>query len=260
MAINRFAAGARQFPYARNDLSPLMPDELLSRPPSDPGLIDVISLNDFYRLRASVFARAPGQPRLRRYATAAPHARGGVATPEVVFQTMKCNGGAPIGLSKVSDGLYLRPLILGLFDSIGEEGAAKRDLPPEAVFILTPAPADLKGLNRLGATPLWIPQSGPNGAPMGAIPMLAATLPLGLAEPAALPPAVIASIADTCGNFSGWRAFPADELRRRYGSRANYLELARQKAAELARAGYLLDEDQAAAIRQVEAELPTDFR
>jgi len=259
LAINRFADGDRQFPYARNDLAPLAPDELLSRPASDPKLVDVISLNDFYRLRASLFARAPERPGLRRYATTAPHARA-AASPDAVFETMKCNGGTPIALSTVSDALYLRPLVLGLFRSIGEEGAAERDLPPDAPFVLSPAPADLQGLNRLGATPLWIPESGPNGAPMGGIPMLEATLPLGLAEPPALPPAVIASIADTCGNFSGWRPFPADELRRRYGSRANYLELSRLKAADLVGAGYLLDEDEAAAVRQVEAELPTDFR
>jgi hypothetical protein len=95
---------------------------------------------------------------------------------------------------------------------------------------------------------------------MGGIPMLEAALPLGVAEPPALSPAIIASIADTCGNFSGWRPFPAGELARRYGDRANYLNLARQKAAHLVGAGYLLDEDEAAAVRQVEAELPRDFR
>jgi hypothetical protein len=260
LAINGFAEADRQFPYARNDLAPLAPDELLSRPASDPKLLDVISLSDFYRLRASLFARAPERPGLRRYATAAPHARGGAVSPDAVFETMKCNGGAPIALSTVNDALYLRPLVLGLFRSIGEERAAKRDLPPDAPFILAPAPADLEGLNRIGATPLWIPESGPNGAPMGGIPMLEAALPLGVAEPPALSPAIIASIADTCGNFSGWRPFPAGELARRYGDRANYLTLARQKAAALVGAGYLLDEDEAAAVRQVEAELPRDFR
>jgi Alpha/beta hydrolase domain len=258
LAINGFAESGRQFPYARNDLAPLAPDQLLSRPVSDPKLVDAISLNDFYRLRASVFARAPDRIGLRRYATAAPHAR--PVSAETVFETMKCNGGAPIALSTVSDALYLRPLVLGLFRSIGESGAAEHDLPPDAPFKLRPAPDDFEGLNRLGATPLWIPETGPNGAPMGGIPTLEATLPLGLAEPPALPPVVIASIADTCGNFSGWRPFAADELRRRYGSRANYLELARQKAADLVEAGYLLDEDEATAVGQVEAQLPADFQ
>ena len=90
--------------------------------------------------------------------------------------------------------------------------------------------------------------------------MLEATLPLGLAEPRALSPAVIASISETCGNFSGWRPFSADELARRYGARARYLELARQKAADLVGAGYLLDEDEAAAVKALEAQLPADFR
>ena len=260
LAINRFAIEDRQFPYARNDLPPLSPDELLSRPASDPELVDVISLTDFYRLRASLFARAPGCPGLHRYATAAPHASGGGASPEVVFQTMKCNGGAPIALSRVSDAPYLRPLILGLFRAIADERAPERDFPPDAPFMLAPAPADLDGLNRLGSTPLWIPESGPNGAPMGGIPMLEAVLPLGLARPIALSPAEIASISDTSGNFSGWRPFPAGELARRYGDRANYLELARRKAADLVVAGYLLAEDEAAAIRQVETQLPADFR
>jgi hypothetical protein len=43
-------------------------------------------------------------------------------------------------------------------------------------------------LNRLGATQLFIPETGASGAPMG---MLEAALPLGLAEPPALPPAVL---------------------------------------------------------------------
>ena len=125
LAINRFAAGDQQFPYARNDLAPLAPDQLLARPASDPELVDVASLNDFYRLRASLFAGAPGGRGLRRYATAAPHARGGAAPPETVFEPMQCNGGAPIGLSTMSDALYLRPLLLGLFDSIGEAEAGQ---------------------------------------------------------------------------------------------------------------------------------------
>ena len=82
LAINGFAAEHEQFPYARADLAPLPPDELLSRPASDPELVDVISLTDFYRLRASISARAPAPPGMHRYATAAPHASGGNALPE----------------------------------------------------------------------------------------------------------------------------------------------------------------------------------
>jgi hypothetical protein len=48
--------------------------------------------------------------------------------------------------------------------------------------------------------------------PVGGIPTLEAALPLGLPRPIALPPVEIASINDTCGNFSGWEAFSIDEL------------------------------------------------
>jgi hypothetical protein len=259
LAINGFAAGQEQFPYARADRAPLMPAELLSRPASDPELVEVISLTDFYRLRASISARAPAPPGMHRYATAAPHAFGGNALPEAVFGTMKCNGGAPISLSAVRDALYLRPLILGLVASIGGEGTARR-LPPDARFALEPVSAELEGVNRLDGTALWAPETAPSGMPVGGIPTLEAALPLGLPRPIAAPPVEIASISDTCGNFSGWEAFSVDELTRRYGGRANYLEQARQKAARLVASGYLLDEDEAAAIGEVEAQLPEAYR
>jgi Alpha/beta hydrolase domain len=259
LAINGFAAEHEQFPYARADLAPLAPDQLLSRPASDPELVDVISLTDFYRLRASISARAPAPPGMHRYATAAPHASGN-ALPEVVFGAMKCNGGAPILLSKIRDALYLRPLILGLFGSISETRAAKRALPLDAPFALEPVSAELEGVNQLDGTPLWTPKSAPNGMPLGGIPTLAAALPLGLPRPIALPPVEIASIDDTCGNFSGWEAFSIDELTRRYGERAHYIEMARQKAVGLVAAGYLLEEDEAAAIHEIEAQLPENYR
>ena len=260
LAINGFATQHEQFPYARADLAPLTPGQLLSRPVSDPELVDVISLNDFYRLRASISANAPAPPRMHRYATAAPHASGSNALPEVVFGNMKCNGGAPISLSKVRDALYLRPLILGLFASIGETRTATAAFPLDASFALEPVAAELEGVNRLDGTPLWTPQTAPNGMPLGGVPTLEAALPLGLPRPIALPPVEIATINDTCGNFSGWEAFSVDELVRRYGVRAHYIEMARQKAADLVGTGYLLEEDEATAIREIEAQLPENYR
>ena len=159
LAINGFATQHEQFPYARADLAPLTPDQLLFRPASDPQLVEVISLTDFYRLRASISARAPAPPGMHRYATAAPHASGAGALPEVVFGNMKCNDGAAISLSKVRDALYLRPLILGLSASISETRAAKRAFPLDAPFALEPVSAELEGVNRLERTPLWTPNT-----------------------------------------------------------------------------------------------------
>ena len=115
-------------------------------------------------------------------------------------------------------------------------------------------------MNQLDGTPLWTPESAPNGMPLGGIPTLDAALPIGLPRPIALQPVEIASINDTCGNFSGWEAFSIDELTRRYGARAHYLEMARQKAVDLVAAGYLLEEDEAAAIHEIEARLPQNYR
>jgi hypothetical protein len=259
LAINGFAAEHEQFPYARAGLAPLAPGQLLSRPASDPVSVDVISLPDFYRLRASISALAPAPHGMHRYATAAPHASGNVP-PEAVFGNMKCNGGAPISLSKVRDALYLRPLILGLCASISETRPAKRAFPLDAPFALEPVSAELEGVNRLNGTPLWTPKVASNGMPQGGIPTLEAALPLGLPRPIALPPVEIASINDTCGNFSGWEAFSIDELTRRYGERAHYLEMARQKAVDLVAASYLLEEDEPAAIDEIEAQLPENYR
>jgi hypothetical protein len=187
-----------------------------------------------------------------------PHASGNVL-PDVVFGTMRCNGGAPISLSKVRDALYLRPLILGLFTSISDTRAARRALPLDAPFALEPVPAELEGVNQLDGRPLWTPETAPNGTPVGGIPTLEAALPLGLPRPIALPPVEIASINDTCGNFSGWEAFSVDELTRRYGGRANYLEQARESVAGLVASGYLLEEDKVAAFRGIEVQLPENF-
>ncbi len=181
--------------------------------------------------------------------------------PEVVFETIKCNGGATIPLSKVRDALYLRPLILGLFASIGATRSVKPALPLDTPSRCAAASDDeLEGVNRLDATPLSTAKSAANGMPLGGIPTLEAALPLELPRPIALPPVEIASINDTCGNFSGWEAFSVDELTRRYGERARYVGMARQKAADLVAAGYLLNEDQAALLREIGGQLPDDFR
>jgi hypothetical protein len=259
LAINRFAGGKPQFPYAPPDEAPLTPAQLLSRPDSDPVLVDVSSLTDYYRVRASVFARAPGLSRLHRYATAAPHAPGALPAA-MVFGTMKCNGGQAVPLNTVSDALYLRALLLGLADAIGAATAAPHRLPPDAPFVLEPAPAELENINRLEGATLWVPRNGPDGAPAGGVRMLEAALPLGAADPPSLPPVTLRSINETCGNFSGWRGFTADDLGRRYGSRADYMARARRQAAELVKAGYLLAADEAAAIQSLEKQLPADFR
>lgn len=260
MAINRFAGGKAQSPYVPSDMIPLTPAQLLSRPRSDPVVVDVAAFTDFYRVRASVFARAPGNPRLHRYATAAAHAPGTLVPQAFIFGKMKCNGGVPVAMNPINDALYLRALLLGLADTIGVATATPHSLPAAAPFVLTPASPRLKDINRLGATPLWLPKIGADGAASGGIAMIDVAQPLGTPDPPALPPVGTSSINDTCGNFSGWKPFSVDALKQRYGSRAAYLAEARRQAATLVKTGYLLGQDEAAAVAQVEALLPTGFQ
>jgi hypothetical protein len=112
---------------------------------------------------------------------------------------MKCNSGEPILLNTVRDALYLRPLILGLSASISDVAATNPALPLDAPFTLAPVSANLEGLNQHRGTRLWVPETAPDGAPVGRIPRLEAVLPLGLPRPIALPPVEIASINDTRG-------------------------------------------------------------
>jgi hypothetical protein len=170
---------------------------------------------------------------------------------------MKCNGGARISLSKVRDALYLRPLILGLFASISDTGAAKRALPLDAPFALEPVSDELEGVNRLDGTPLWTPKSAPNGMPVGGIPTPEAALPLGLPRPIALPPAKIASIEDICGNFSGWEAFSVAELTRRYGITSRWRAKMPQILSQPAICSIKMRRLQYA---KIEAQLPENYR
>jgi hypothetical protein len=75
-----------------------------------------------------------------------------------------------------------------------------------------------------------------------------------------LPPVDTSSITETCGNFSGWHAFSADELKRRYVSRATFGRRAMTYAEIAAKAGYLLPQDEKTVIAQATAELPDGFQ
>lgn len=258
LAINHFANGKKQFPYMPPDRAPLTPAKLLTRPGSDPIVVDTSSYTDYYRVRASIFARAPAVRGLHRYASAAAHAPAGMASSALVFGAMKCNGGIAVPLSPLSDSLYLRPLLLGLANSIGVDSGDVR-LPADARFRLMPAKPHLQGIARLDGTLLWVPAMTAEGAVAGGLPLLAARLPLGTAIPPALPPVSVRSITQTCGNFSGWKAFTVEELKNRYGSRAAYLDRAKKLAEINVAEGYLLAQDVSFAIGEVEALLPAGF-
>jgi hypothetical protein len=222
LALNRLADdGAPQYPYVRPARAPLTAAEILSRPESDPFLVDITSYTEYYRLRGSVFASAPLPARSRHYDFPAPHAPGSPEFASFVFAAMGCNGSVEIPLNPIQSGAYARALLVGL---VSDPDA----LPPSAWFELGPPPPPSEYFNALPGVALQVPRVDADAQPIGGVRFPDVELPLGRAEPVALPPCGASSITDACGNFGGWQPFSASELARRYGSVDDY---ARQYAA-----------------------------
>ena len=127
LAVNKAAGSGPQAPYPLPDAIPLTPSQLLSRPESDPVVVDVAAYTDFYRLRASVFAAAPGVRGLHRYAVAAAHAPAGGYPDALIFGTLRCNGGVPAPLNPLNDAAHVRALLTALLgqDRCGWHGCRR---------------------------------------------------------------------------------------------------------------------------------------
>ena len=225
LALNRLADdGAPQYPYVRPERSPLTAAEILSRPESDPFFVDITSYTEYYRLRGSVFASAPLPPRARHYDFPAPHGPGNPEFAPFVFSGMGCNGGVEIPLNPIQSGAYARALLVGLVDDA--------DAFPRLGSGSTSGPRPSR---RNTSTPcrkatLQVPRVDADAQPIGGVRFPDVELPLGRAEPVALPPCGASSITDGCGNFGGWKPFSAAEIAERYGSVDDY---ARRYAAIL---------------------------
>jgi hypothetical protein len=225
LAINRWGDdGAPQAPYARPDGVPVPAAELLTRPASDPFLVEISSYTDYYRLRASRSADAPLPTRARHYDFPSPHAPGTVAPAAAVFGLLGCNGGREVPMNPIGAGPAIRATLLGLFREVGARTLPPEvpPLPPSVFFALGPAPPASEHFNALSGVELRVPLVDNDAQPVGGVRLPDVDLPLGRAEPVALSPCGTASIDDVCGNFGGWQPFDADELYARYGTSADY--------------------------------------
>ena len=257
LAINHVAQGGEQFPYLRPDAVPLRPTELLSRPSSDPLLVDIAAYTDYYRLRASLFAQAQRVSGLYRYAVAAAHAPAAGASNSLVFGTLHCNGGQEMPLSTIDDTAQDRAILTALLKRVGTAGLGSGNLPPERMFTLVaPGAAPLNGLPGYA---IRVPKTDTAGMPVGGVPMLEQTLPLGRPVPPAVPPVSTRSITDVCGNFGGWQRYTRKELIQRYGSLQNYLVMAIAQQARQQSEGFLLPADSAAEMARITRSARTAF-
>lgn len=246
MALNTLAAkhGITQAPYIGPNEKPLAAAALLSRPASDPLLIDTAAYTDFYRLRASLSDVALTTAKYRRYDIPSAHAP---ATPPVRQATFDdCNGGMAVPLNPISMSPYVRAQLLGAQKAIGVKAAQKAvSLPPSAVFKLGPAPTTTANFNPLPGAVLQVPEVDANAMPAGGVRFPESLLPLGKPFPVSIGPVTTASIDATCGNRGGFQPFTKAELTAKYGSKDKYLALYREALQPLVQQGFVLAEDEA---------------
>jgi len=261
VAINRLAQDGRpETPYVRPNGVPLTPQELLSRPYSDPLFVNVGAFTDYFRLRASLFQEALPHPGIRHYDWPYPHGSlFGMPYPEYPFVVRGCNGGVILPINPVDMRPYLRKIVSGLaeeLDSRRRKRRPKEGLPEPAFFELGPPPSPPPAIcsettssenpcffNPLPGETLATPRTDGDGQPLGGVRFPDVVLPLGRPHPTPLPHVGTLDITDVCGNRWAWEPFDADELRARYGSTHEYVEAYEEVIEDLVDADFLLEEE-----------------
>jgi hypothetical protein len=240
MTINQLASQHKlaQYPYLNEQARPLTPDQLLTRPGSDPFYIDAANYNDFYRVRASLSRNRGFPANMRRYDWPSPHAPGSKA-----LFSRGCNGGKVVPLDTISYAPYARALVVELAARIdGSSRFSSPPLPPNTLFALGPPPADTTHFNPLPGEDVKVPAVGPKGQPIGGVRFPEVDVPIG--DPLLpLPHVGLESIRDTCGNALEWAPYSAEKLNQLYGSEAVYAEKYSAAVDRLVAAGYILAAD-----------------
>ncbi|MBN9112222.1 MAG: hypothetical protein J0I34_25975 [Pseudonocardia sp.] len=259
-ALNNLAGDAPQGPYVLPDGVPLRPSQILSRPASDPFLVDYVAYTDFYRLRVGLTGREEIPVGMRRYDWPAAHAPSQLIPSQLVDSFVfgaggaHCNNGTPIPLSPLDSRPYSRALLVGVENELVARRSEAQPvrgvrLPPSTTFALGPIPDSAltyqgqQTFNPLPGITVPVPRSDRDGWPVGGVRFPEVDLPLGRPIPPAIPHVGTSSIADICGNFGGYAPFTAAELATRYGSRDAYLDAYGHALDRLIAQRYLLTSD-----------------
>jgi hypothetical protein len=255
LAINQLGDdGEAQQPYVRRNGRPLPANRVLSRPRSDPFVVDVVTYTDFYRLRAAL-ARDRDPPRqTRRYELPAAHLPTFFVDDAFVFETLACNDKHVVPLSPLDYRPYLRAVFVGLE---GELGMSRRRLPASSMFALGREPASSPYFNDLPDAEVRVPETDGDGQPRAGVRFPDVDVPLGRLEPAAIPPVSTAGITAVCGNFGGFQPFTAAELEQRYGTVDDYEARVRPRVDRLVRRGLLLPVDRSSIIEDLRRRFQT---
>jgi hypothetical protein len=184
-------------------------------------------------------ARDPDPPRrTRRYELPAPKVPPAVFGDTFVFGMLGCNDRQAVPLNPLDLRPYLRALLVGLESELGR---SDRRLPPSMLFDLGPEPAPSPYFNDLPGAEVAVPSLDGDGQPQGGVRFPELDLPLGRPEPPAIPP--VATTTNVCGNWGGYRPFPATELQRRYGGVVEYERRVEPLIDRLVQRGLLLRAD-----------------
>jgi alpha/beta hydrolase family protein len=260
LAINQLNGSTQpQSPYVQVNGVPLTGSQLMRRPLSDPFLVDPTAYTDFYRVRASVWNSARLPFNVREYNLPVAHSSAAGLAPGTPPTAVNCAIGAtPIpGLNPLDGRPFTRAAVLGLARTAGIRGlrAGAPRLAPSTRFALTAGPSgpvldqgnpDLPLFNPLPGHALLVPRVNGDNQPVGGgvrFPDVALTL--GVPSPVSVPPVATRSITDTCGNFGGWRALSAAQLRARYGSVDDYIRAYAPLLDRLIAGGMVLASDRA---------------
>ena len=279
LAINRLGDDGRpQVPYVRPFGVPLTPQELLSRPESDPVFVNVGAYTDYFRLRASLFHEQLPHPGIYHYDWPYPHASlFMIPNGEFPFVVKGCNGGRIRDLNPVDMRPYLRAIVNGLPNELKSKRKRRRakeeGLPASAFFELEPSPpppparcalsvASEEGctFNPLPGRVLETPRVDADGQPRAGVRFPDVVLPLGRPDPTPLSHVGVLNISDLCGNFWAWEPFDRRELLRRYGSVEDYVDDYEEVVEELAEDGYVLEDEVDEMIRDAAANFESLIR
>ena len=257
--INQVAAEHGVSPDAETadagDLAPYTWDAVLTRPASDPKVLEVFTTTEYYIRRGSLITERPETfpPSIRHYDLAGTNhlalATLGLAglgmTEELLWMPANqggwgLNGGERTGLNYTDLGPYLRASLI-ILDAWVAEGVEPA---PSAIHPLRPADPTELGNPMPGVT-LQVPVVDELGNPIGGVRVADVEAPLGSFTPPWLTGDNVISRSS-----GGFRPLPATELKRRYPDREAYLASYGRAVDCLIEQRFLLAEDRDAILRQ----------
>lgn len=235
--LNQRRGDPTQTPYVQPDGVPLTYDRLLTRPKTDPLLVDSVAYTDYYRVRASISGQGKIPSTVHRYDFAMAHASAALLNGNTgILVAFGCSP-IPPELNSIDGMPYEKTILAKLLAIAG--GHRSVTLPPSRRFRLGGTPPDPPAFNPLPGHKVEIPAVDARTQPRGGVRIPEVRYPLAELTPPSIPPVSTESVDAVCGNFGGAATFPAARLAETYGNAEKYAARYARALTPLVRAGYL---------------------